>query len=78
MRFHELVLLLIFLVAYPPLFSQTLSGGSANPWKYEFIFPDEPFEQRHHNLLNTSAKGMPTEPEGGLISRQIAMVAAMS
>jgi len=48
-RFHKLVLLIIFVVAYWPLFSQTLSAGSSDPWKYEIIFPDEPFERRHHS-----------------------------
>jgi len=32
----------------------------------------------HHLPFNTSTKGLPTEPEGGLISRQVAMVAAIS
>ena len=49
MRFHKLVLLTIFVVAYWFLFSQTLSAGSPNPWKYEIIFPDDPFEQRHYS-----------------------------
>ena len=48
MRFHQLVSSTIFVVAYSSLFSQTLSGGSTDPWKYEIIFPDEPFEQRHY------------------------------
>jgi len=49
MRFHKFVLLTIFVVAYWSPFSQTLSAGSANPWKHEIVFPDEPFEQRHHS-----------------------------
>ena len=32
----------------------------------------------HHFPFNTSTKGLPTEPEGGLISRQVAIVAAIS
>ena len=50
-RFHKLVLSTIFVVAYWSLFSQTLSAGSTNPWKYEIMFPDEPFEQRHYSDL---------------------------
>jgi len=49
MRFHKLALLTIFVVAYWFLFSQTLSAGSPNPWKYEIIFPGDPFEQRHYS-----------------------------
>ena len=49
MRFHKLALLTTFVVAYWSPFRQTLSAGSASPCKYEIVFPDEPFEQRHHS-----------------------------
>jgi hypothetical protein len=48
-RFHKLVSITFFVVAYLSLVSQILLAESTNPWKHEIVFPDEPFEQRHHS-----------------------------
>jgi hypothetical protein len=48
-RFHKLVSLIFFVAAYLSLISQILLAESTNPWKHEIVFPDEPFEQRHHS-----------------------------